>query len=190
LNLEIDPKTRKITSSTYQKPLNLHLYLPRSSAHPPSVLKGLIYGSIRRFWLQNSKMSDYRLLVGNLFNHLTNRGHSRKELQKLFYDASKNLSNNKTSEAENEESTKRIFFHVQFHPQQLNSTAIQRFFKQECAETLLNCPGKGGTTPINIGQMTVAYKRARNIRDTICRTKLQQPLGETVADMIDKLKKC
>jgi hypothetical protein len=118
LNLQIDQTTQKITSSTYQKPLNLHLYLPQSSAHPPSVLKGLIYGNIRRFWIQNSKMSDYRLLVGNFFNHLMNQGHNSKGLHKLFLDASKNLSNNKTTEAENEDSkTKRNFFLVQFHPQ-------------------------------------------------------------------------
>jgi hypothetical protein len=136
-------------------------------------------------------MSDYRLLVGNFFNHLTTPRHNPKELNKLFLDASKDLSNNKTTEAENEDSKmKRIFFYVQFYPQQLTSTSIQRFFKQECAETLLHSPGEGGTTPINIGQMTVAYIRARNICDTICGTKLQQLPEETVADMIDRLKKC
>jgi hypothetical protein len=32
-----------LTTKTYQKPTNLHLYLPPTSAHPPRVLKSIIY---------------------------------------------------------------------------------------------------------------------------------------------------
>jgi len=31
-----------LTTKTYQKPTNLHLYLPPTSAHPPGVLKRII----------------------------------------------------------------------------------------------------------------------------------------------------
>jgi hypothetical protein len=190
LTLTIDPTTRRITSNTYQKPMNLHLYLPANSAHPPSVLKGLIYGNVRRFWIQNSEKSKYREMISNFFIHLRNRGHDAEELQELFLTAARKLSKNKQLKASiNEEDslTKRVFFHVPFHPQQITSTSFQRLFKEKCAETLLLSTGKDGKTPINIDRMTVAYSRPQNVRDTICRTKLQQPEGDTVQDTIDKL---
>ena len=41
---------RTISTSTYQKPMNLYLYRPPSSAQPPSILFGLIYGTLHRFY--------------------------------------------------------------------------------------------------------------------------------------------
>jgi hypothetical protein len=43
--------------------MNLYLYLCLSSAHPPGDLKGLIFGSVRRFWLQNSYPNHYTKVV-------------------------------------------------------------------------------------------------------------------------------
>ncbi|KAL7550561.1 hypothetical protein ACHAWF_013783, partial [Thalassiosira exigua] len=42
LNIEIEGK--RIVTSTYQKPLNLYLYLPGPSAHPEGCIKGTIFG--------------------------------------------------------------------------------------------------------------------------------------------------
>jgi len=53
LDLNIRIIDSKIDSTTFQKPLNLYLYLPPNSAHPPSCFKGLITGELKRFWLQN-----------------------------------------------------------------------------------------------------------------------------------------
>ena len=48
-----------ISTKTHQKPINLHLYIPPNSAHPPGVLKSMIYGNIRRYWLQNTYIHDF-----------------------------------------------------------------------------------------------------------------------------------
>jgi len=53
LDLNIKIIDSKIVTATFQKPLNLYLYLPTNSAHPPSCFKGLITGELKRFWLQN-----------------------------------------------------------------------------------------------------------------------------------------
>jgi hypothetical protein len=54
LDLTIHLQQSKITTSTYQKELNLYLYIPPLSAHPSSCFKGLINGEIFRYWTQNS----------------------------------------------------------------------------------------------------------------------------------------
>jgi hypothetical protein len=53
LTISIDNK-HWLQTRTFQKAMNLCMYLCPSSTHPPGVLKGLIFGSVHRFWLQNS----------------------------------------------------------------------------------------------------------------------------------------
>jgi hypothetical protein len=52
LNIQLVKATN--LTSTYQKGLNIYLYIPPLSAHPPSCLKGLIAGETRHYWIQNS----------------------------------------------------------------------------------------------------------------------------------------
>jgi len=47
LDLNLIIQNSAITFSTYQKPLNLYLYLTPLSAHPPSCLKDLIKGEVQ-----------------------------------------------------------------------------------------------------------------------------------------------
>jgi hypothetical protein len=39
-----------IKSRLYKKPMNLYLYLPPRSAHPPGVLTGLIFGMTKQIY--------------------------------------------------------------------------------------------------------------------------------------------
>jgi hypothetical protein len=39
-------KSGEITTKTFQKPTNIHLYIPPSSAHPPGVLRSLIFRNL------------------------------------------------------------------------------------------------------------------------------------------------
>ena len=49
----------RIISSTYQKKMNLHLYIPPSSEHPPSCIKGAIFSLINRYYRQNTHQQDF-----------------------------------------------------------------------------------------------------------------------------------
>jgi hypothetical protein len=74
----------RITTKTFQKEMNLFLYIPPISSHAPSVLQGLIYGQLRRFWLQNSRTDDYVHCASAFYNHLLARGHDSNNIQRLF----------------------------------------------------------------------------------------------------------
>jgi hypothetical protein len=69
LDLNIEIKHSNLHFSTFQKPLNLHLYIPPLSAHPQSCLKGLITGELRRYWIQNSP-SDFQECVTKFIDRL------------------------------------------------------------------------------------------------------------------------
>jgi hypothetical protein len=63
LDLEVSIKNNHIHTKTYQKPLNLYLYIPPLSAHPTSCFKGFITGEILRYWNQNSNKEDFITLT-------------------------------------------------------------------------------------------------------------------------------
>ena len=65
LKWTVDPPSRKvnfldltiqvdnlgiITTKTFQKKMNLYLYIPPYSAHPSGLFKSIIYSTIRRYW--------------------------------------------------------------------------------------------------------------------------------------------
>lgn len=64
-----------IHTKTYQKPMHLHLYIPPHSAHPPSMIKSLIFGLLLTYWKQNSDGNDFKEMVKLLYKRLLNRGH-------------------------------------------------------------------------------------------------------------------
>ena len=63
LNLWIDSSTRKINYSTYQKPMNLFLYIPNHSAHPTNTIQSLIYGLLQTYKRQNPNPLHFRNLT-------------------------------------------------------------------------------------------------------------------------------
>ena len=63
LTVTLDPLSGTIATAMYQKPMNLFLYIPPHSAHPPGVLRSTVFGNLRRYWLQNSNPEQYKKCV-------------------------------------------------------------------------------------------------------------------------------
>jgi hypothetical protein len=82
LNIEIEHPNLKFY--TFQKPLNLYLYIPPLSAHMLSCLKGLIKGELRRCWTQNY-LAVFKALVIKFIKKLHTWGHSIKDLLPLIH---------------------------------------------------------------------------------------------------------
>ena len=67
--------------------MNLFLYIPALSAHPPGLLKSLIYGLLETYWRQNSHSRDYTKFSQLLHKRLLARGHDLKAINLLFTEA-------------------------------------------------------------------------------------------------------
>jgi hypothetical protein len=76
---------------TFQKPTNLHLYIPPNSAHTPGVLKGIVWGNLRRYWLQNTYITDFITVTQQFANCLSARGCNKNKIVHLFSEAAKKL---------------------------------------------------------------------------------------------------
>ena len=162
--------------------MNLYLYLCPSSAHPPGVLKGLIFGALRRYWRQNSDINDYKHMVNKLFNHLQDRGHISNEITPIFHEAAERLEPgpNKISRLESapDPTGGTLFFHAQYHPSDISRATIWQAFNQ-CCPTL--------QSEIGIAQFTIAYSRQPNLRDKLSKTKLNEPHGQRASDTLSTL---
>jgi hypothetical protein len=80
LTITIDPSSHNITTKTYQKPQNLHLCIPSTSAHPEACFQGTIMGNVIRYWKQNSSSQDFGKLLKQFAERLSRRGHAVKEV--------------------------------------------------------------------------------------------------------------
>jgi hypothetical protein len=56
---------RHLIFQTYQKPMNLYLYMPPGSVHPGKMLRSLIFGRLRTYWLQNTHLRDFYVRHGS-----------------------------------------------------------------------------------------------------------------------------
>ena len=85
LTITID-KNGYISTKTYQKPMNVFLYIPSNSAHPPGMIKSLIFGLLQTYYYQNTYKKDF--LHNTYYSAVylpaaTPVPHSKNYLQKL-----------------------------------------------------------------------------------------------------------
>jgi hypothetical protein len=115
LDLDIKLENGIISMETYQKSMNLYLYIPPSSAHPPSCFKGLICGEVRRYWLQNTP-ENFQKLLFSFIQRLLDRGHTLQTLTPLLAQAATILDNNTSDSASNSPGgLNTLYIHWPFH---------------------------------------------------------------------------
>jgi hypothetical protein len=93
LDLTITIKDQKIHTTTFQKDLNLYLFIPPISAHPTSCFKGLIVGELLRYWNQNSSSEDFINITNNFILHLLQRGHLLKDVIPILQSVASTIDN-------------------------------------------------------------------------------------------------
>jgi hypothetical protein len=175
LDLKIELKNSTIHTCTFQKELNLYLYIPPRSAHPPSCLKGLISGELRRYWLQNNH-NDFISILTKFIQRLTDRGHNLPDLIPLFQQAAIKLDTTKVhKDKHNNDNT--LFIHWTFHPNGLQRKDIRDAFNA----TLQN--------HLDYSKATVAIARPHNLKDILSKTALTKSPVFSAQKTIDNLKK-
>ena len=165
LTITIDP-SRKIVTKTFVKPLNLHLYIPPSSAHPPGMLRGLIFGTLRRYWMQNSRVADYQTITTRFAENLMARGYTRDTIEPIFIEASARFdieaSQPVAVDKAEDKAKGALFYHVEFHPRDVGRRTIRQAFDRYLKPVT------------DFNRFIVAYHRPKNLGDRLSRTKLHE----------------
>ena len=178
-----------ITTRTYVKPMNLHLYIPPLSAHPLGVLKSLIFGNLQRYWIQNSHRHDFVAVASSFHGHLLNRGYSRETLTPLFQEAGARIHNKCQQPASTgdqlwdpsqEPPTDHLFVHWDYHPRCIGRSAIRQIFDETLAHTL----SESGLT---VGKLTIAYSTPRSLGQCLTKTQLEEPSHDRVSSYIEPM---
>jgi hypothetical protein len=168
LNLQIIGNT--IKTSTYQKPMNLYLYIPPKSSHPPSCLKGLISGELRRYFFQNST-TDFQAILTKFIWRLVNRGHTIDDLTPLLLQAASNLDRSTLTHTATENPS-TLFLHWTYHPNGLQRQDLRKTFDSTFKDDL----------PFD--KMQVAVARPKNLRDVLTRATTKVPAHTDIDHLI------
>jgi hypothetical protein len=175
LDLTIHPQQNKITTSTYQKELNLYLYIPPLSAHPLSCFKGLINGEIFRYWTHNSPHNFVNLL-SKFIERLVQWGHSIEKLTPLLQQAAQKLEfkNHLTKDTTN---NRTLYIHWVYDSKDISNRDLR---------DLYNATIQPHTS---FDKMIIALSRPKNLRDMPTRSRLALPEGLNLRDIINQCKK-
>ena len=167
--------------------MNLFLYITPNSAHPPGLMKSLVFGLLNTYYRQNSNIDDFYMMIGLLYKRLQDRGHKAEDLQDLFLDAvekihQRNLStvDRKLQKSNDSSLDNCLYFHIPFHPRDISRQKIRDLYEKICENEADNLgsfkslrndeTGKSMT----IDRLTVAYHRPKNLRDLLCPSTLSE----------------
>ena len=178
LRISIGPD-RHLVFQTYQNPMNLYLYIPPGSAHPEKMLRSLIFGRLRAYWLQNTHRSDFFKMAVLLARRLMARGYSFQTLKPLFEESSARLQARLNRPApqlpppgQNDPAKKAIIFHLEYHPRGIQRSQVRQVYSETLAPIL---PDR---------HLIMAVSRPRNLRDRVCNTRLADIPGDNPSDLI------
>lgn len=183
-------------TTLYEKPMALYLYIPPHSAHPPGVRNGHIFGEVLRIHRLCSDEDDITERILTFFRRMTQRGHTRSDLlpvfQKALCNARKFLATSDDEReaakaAKLEAACRRVYYHVEYHPQGPTSRDIQRLF-DEC---IMHPPGRKrfpelGYTPegIPLDEMIVCYHRPLNLGNLFSYRKISKRDGPPASSFL------
>jgi hypothetical protein len=183
LDMTLTIENNKIVSKTYQKAMNLHLYIPPMSAHPRGCIKGTIFSLVLRYFRQNTYRKDFIYYVGLLYFRTLERGWDRELMRELILEATERAENN-TNNTKQSATTKvlkdTLFLHFQFHPDDLSRQHIRSEFEEHL--------GKICKDELGITRTVVAYSRPKNIGDYVSIAKLHQAPGRTASTIMGEYK--
>ena len=175
MDLTITLEGNKIVTTLFEKPNNLHLFIPSKSCHPPGLLRGMINGHVYRIRKLCTHPPDQLEKLQRYFRCLLARGYDRDQLRRLFYEASSKKRAKESSDKN------RLFFHIRYHPKNISPRTIQMSWRNTIQsppnatslKDMKNCFG----VRTGIDTLVVAQSRSPNLGNLLSYRKLKDDNG-------------
>jgi hypothetical protein len=197
MDMVIKIENNRIVTDLYEKSMNLYLYIPPASAHPPGLLPGLVIGQVIRIFSLCTYMKDVKRHIKNFHTRLMKRGYSQSVLLPLFKTAAdkaaaflRKSDDERTKEKlqRYEENQSRVFFHLKYHPNDPPSSAIQKVFRECILQPRGEVPfhevrnDSGQRIPVE--RLTVCYSTHPNIGSILSYRKICGRKGLKVSSFL------
>jgi hypothetical protein len=177
-----------IGTKLFEKKLNLYLYIPPHSAHPPGVTFGLIFGMIKRIFRLTTDTADQKSAVTDLFRRLQARGHQATDILPMFLAALSNVSKPPRLPTTGDPDAPPLFLHLRYNPFDVPSKVIQATFR-----TYLLHPKNEPWLPdlrnpynarFRSHRLIIAYSRPSNLRNLLFPRKLKEAADQQVSTFL------
>jgi hypothetical protein len=178
MDLTISINGDRLTTTLYEKAMNLYLYIPPHSSHPPGVLTGLIYGNIFRIQRLCSEETDKSKLKKQFFQRLLVRGYKPADIKPVFEKAESNAIK-KQQQKQKSDMRDTVFLHLPFHPDNPRSGNIQKIWQEHMVEpqNKQHIRSLIGGSP----RLIIAYSRPRNLGNLLSSRNLNTHNGPPVS---------
>ena len=137
MDMTISIREDLIITSLYEKAMNIYLYIPPHSTHPPGVLTGILSGNIFWIHLLYSKQDDINLRMKEFYARLLVHGYQRDLLIPAFTKGITGAraffkcgSVQRCVSEQDKDTQGRVFFHRTYHLKDPTSKSIQRQWGQ------------------------------------------------------------
>jgi len=167
LDIEISWNAGKYYTKTFEKELNLYLYVTANSAHPPGTLKSIVYGRVLKYWKQNSKEEDFYYFCTQLFHRLQARGYHSSQLHHLFNEAIALARRNTVEKRQIEQ----IFLKLYYDPNGPKRSYLAELMEFSNLEKILKGAG--------VEKITLCYKKPLNLKSIISPTSRLSNLNQS-----------
>ena len=177
MDLTISIKNGQISTALFEKPLNLHLYIPPHSAHPPGLLPGIVHSTLFRVFTLCLDQNDRILCTKVFFKRLQAQGYKSNQIKPLFYKAIAHAQSYSGPLNTTNNDHTAVIFHLPFHPNDLPSYKIQQAWRDTITSPKYHMPLPNMRNPnskekFNIECMIIAYRRPMNIGNLLSHRNL------------------
>ena len=160
--------SNKIETTIFKKKMNLHLYIPPYSAHPPGLLPGIVYSTLFRIFTLCSSKDDKANCTKVFFKQLIACGYKGNEIRCLFHKAIDRAKTYIGPTTGDETNHNDVILHLPFHLNDPASSRIQQAWRTHVSKPQWKMPLENMKNPktkgkCNIKWMIIAYKCPMNL---------------------------
>jgi hypothetical protein len=193
MDLTISIRGNRLHTTLYEKPSNLHLYIPPHSCHPPGLLPGMVHGMVHRFFSLCTDDSDICQRIKDLYRALLRRGYQPAVLKPLLQKAISHTKEtlNRLGPATTSSSKDlryAMLLHLRYHPLNPSSKELQHLWRTHISEPLYGRPlaelRNYNRIPLGINRLIIAYSRPPNLGNLLSYRKLKNH-GPPVSSYVD-----
>jgi hypothetical protein len=105
------------------------ILLSKDSAHPPGVLRGLIYGMVGRIYRLCSHPTDRDAHLHNFYRHLLHQGYKPPKVLPIFTGAIKSITHPLEPAPRQQSAARPLFLELKYHPEDPPSRALQHIWQ-------------------------------------------------------------